>query len=77
MRKIEVVSLKDGTAVRLDFERGLPCLVETTMTAVPGNQPTAEPFDSDGDAPHDATHECLFEEMGKPQSGLRAWVRLL
>jgi hypothetical protein len=33
--------LKNGTVVRLDFERGLPRLVETTTTAVPGNQPTA------------------------------------
>jgi hypothetical protein len=36
----ELARLKNGTVVRLDFKRGLPCRVETTTTAVPGNQPT-------------------------------------
>jgi hypothetical protein len=37
----ELARLRDGLIVRLEFRRGLPCLLETTAAAAPADGPSA------------------------------------
>jgi hypothetical protein len=39
----ELTRLGDGTVVRLEFKRGLPCRLETMPHVTPGTRSTTEP----------------------------------